>query len=390
MNTLPRPKVMVAGCFDLLHASHVVFLSKAAALGDLYVSLGSDQSIVRQKGKSPAYSEQERRYLLANLRIVHWVDIVKDPGPLGFLEHVDLIRPDIFVINEDGDTAEKRAACRQRGVEYRVFPRDHFDPDRPTSTTQIASGDYLPTRLSLCSGFMDQPTINRRTSTGGGSLVVLSIEGFSGLRERSGMATSTRKTVQQYFGCQLPARYAPDKLAEIIFCLENPPHRHDYLSGSLDARGITGYGANLFTYPAGGFFPDTIEQRLDETTLTWLEGHVYLRHAWDRPSGLQIRPRTDSHSFTSLIDTMQAASLACWAAIDRQDLAGLADAIDRSHRAQTAAIENHCPGELQAFIAGERAAAAMVMGAGGGGYVAFVAKTVPADAIPIRIRRADY
>jgi cytidyltransferase-like protein len=390
MDALARPKVMVAGCFDLLHASHVAFLAKAAAIGDLYVSLGSDQSIVRQKGKSPAYSEHERRYLVANLRIVHWVEIVQDSGPLGFLEHVDAIRPDIFVINEDGDTVEKRAACRQRGVEYRVFPRDHFDPGRPTSSTQIASGDYLPTRLSLCSGFLDQPAINRRTTSGGGSLVVLSIEGFPGLRERSGMATSTRNTARKYFGCRLPTIYSPDTLAEIIFCLENPPYRRDYLSGSLDARGITGWGANLFTYRAGGFFPSTIEQLQDEAVLAWLEAHIYLRHSWDRPPGLLIQPRIGASSFTAAIDAMQAASLACWAAIGRQDLPALADAVDRSHRAQTAAVDKHCPAELQEFIAAEQATAAMIMGAGGGGYVAFVAETIPADAIPIRIRRPDY
>ncbi len=389
MDVQSRPKVMVAGCFDLLHASHVAFLAKAAAFGDLHVSLGSDQSILRQKGKSPAYSEQERRYLLANLRIVHWVEIVRDPGPLGFLQHLDQIKPDIFVINEDGDTVEKREACRLRGVEYRVFPRDNFNPDRPTSSTQIASEDYLPTRLSLCSGFMDQPAINRRTSGGGGSLVVLTIEGFPGLRDRSGMATSTRKTARKYFGCQLPTSYSPDTLAEMIFCLENPPHRRDYLSGSLDARGITGYGASLFTYPAGGFFPNTINQRQDEATLAWLEAHLYLRHSWNRPPDVQIQPRLETDSFTAAIDSMQAASLDCWAAIDRQDLAALADAVDRSHRAQTTAIENHCPVELRDFIADEQAAAAMVMGAGGGGYVAFVAETIPADAIPIHIRRSD-
>jgi cytidyltransferase-like protein len=389
MNAQSRPKVMVAGCFDLLHASHVAFLAKAAAFGDLYISLGSDQSILRQKGKSPAYSEQERKYLLSNLRIAHWVEIVRDPGPLGFLEHLDEIRPNIFIINEDGDTVEKREACRLRGVEYRVFPRDSFTPDRPTSSTQIASKDYLPTRVSLCSGFMDQPAINRRTSGGGGSLVVLTIEGFPGLHDRSGMATSTRKTIRKYFGCQLPTKYPPDMLAEMIFCLENPPDQREYLSGSLDARGITGYGANLFTYSAGGFFPDSIEQQQDEATLAWLEAHIYLRHAWIRPPDTQIQPRFEANSFTTAIDSMHAASHACWDAINRRDLTALADAVNRSHQAQTVAIENHCPKELQDFIASEQAAAAMVMGAGGGGYVAFIAETIPADAIAIHIRRSD-
>jgi cytidyltransferase-like protein len=390
MNLLSRPKVMVAGCFDLLHASHLVFLTKAAALGELYVSLGSDQSIVRQKGKSPAYTEQERRYLLENLRMVHWVGVVNDPGPLGFVEHLDEIRPEIFVINADGDTPEKQAACHQRGIAYRVFPRDRFDPDRPTSSTKIAREDRLPTRLSLCSGFMDQPAFNSRTTVGGGRLVVLSIEGFSGLRERSGLATSTRNTVRRYFGNRLPTIYAPDTLAEIIFCLENPPHRRRYISGSLDARGIVGFGASLFTYAPGGFLPTAIEQRQDESTLAWLEDHVYLRHAWERPAHLAVRPLTDADSFTAWVDGLDAASFSCWEAVKRHDLAALTDAINRSHQAQSAAVENHCPPALRAFIAREQAAAAMVMGAGGGGYIAFLADHVPADAIRIRIRRSDY
>lgn len=389
-NPLPRPKVMVAGCFDLLHASHLVFLNKAAALGDLYVSLGSDRSIVYQKAKSPAYTERERRYLLENLRMVHWVGVVSDPSPLGFVEHLDEIRPDLFVINEDGDTPEKREACRQRGIAYRVFPRDRFDPDRPTSSTQIAQEDRLPTRLSLCSGFMDQPAFNSRTTAGGGSLVVLSIEGFPGLRERSGLATSTRNTVRRYFGNRLPAIYTPDTLAEIIFCLENPPHHRGYLSGTLDARGIVGFGASLFTYDAGGFFPASVEQRQDEATLAWLEGHLYLRHAWERPPDLTVRPLTEAREFPTWVDALHAASRDCWQAIGQHDLAGLADAVNRSHRAQTAAVEHHCPPDLQAFITREQAAAAMVMGAGGGGYVAFVAEDIPSNAINIQIRRSDY
>jgi cytidyltransferase-like protein len=390
MSMVSRPKVMVAGCFDLLHASHLVFLTKAAALGELYVSLGSDQSIVHQKGKLPAYTEQERRYLLENLRIVHWVGVVSDPGPLGFVEHLDEIQPDIFVVNADGDTPEKRAICQERRIVYRVFPRDRFNPNRPTSSTEIAREDRLPTRVSLCSGYIDQPVFNSRTTTGGGRLVVLSIEGFVGLRERSGLATSTRNTVRRYFGNRLPSIYTPDTLAEIIFCLENPPHRRGYISGSLDARGIVGFGASLFTYSAGSFLPAAIEQRQDEATLAWLEEHVYLRHAWERPVGLAVRPLTDADSFPAWVKDMDAASFDCWEAIKRHDFLGLADAINRSHRAQAAAVENYCPPDLHAFIACEPAAAAMVMGAGGGGYVAFLAGRVPADAIRICIRRSDY
>lgn len=383
-------KIMVAGCFDLLHASHVVFLNKAASLGDLYVSLGSDQSIVRQKNKSPTYTQAERKFLLENLRHVKWVGIVKDPSPLGFIQHMDQIRPDIFVINEDGDSPEKRSACEQRGVEYLVFPRDNFLPDSPTSTTQISTGSYIPTRVSLCSGFMDNPTFNGATRTGEGHLVVLPIEPFEGMRERSGMASSTIKTVRTYFGCRLPTIYSADRLAEIIFCLENPPHKRGYISGTLDARGIVGSGANLFRYEAGKFFPTTITTLTDEAVLAWLERHLYLRHAWDRPSGCAVRVEEGHPEFGMHADRMSEASLACWDSIRQRDLPALAAAVDASHRSQCTVVENHCPAELRAFIDRERALAAMIMGAGGGGYVLFVADAIPPDGIPIRVKRSDY
>jgi cytidyltransferase-like protein len=383
-------KVLVAGCFDLLHASHVMFLNKAAAIGDLYVSLGSDQSIVQQKNKSPTYSQAERKYLLENLRNVKWVGIVGDPSPLGFVEHMSEIRPDIFVINEDGDTPEKRAACARFGVEYRVFPRYHFDPSAPTSTTQISGGDYIPTRVSLCSGFMDNPAFNGATTAGIGSLVVLPIEPIPGMHTRSGMATSTINTVRKYFGCKLPTIYDIDRLAEIIFCLENPPHKRAYISGTLDARGILGNGASMFSYHATKYFPDEIATIRDEGTLEWLERHIYLRHSWERVTDCIVTVRTDHPEFSLHCDRMHEASHECWAAIQLRDVAGLARAIAKSHRSQSEIVENHCPPSLCAFIDRENQEAAMVMGAGGGGYVAFVTNTIPDDAVPIRIKRSDF
>lgn len=385
-----RRKVMVAGCFDLLHASHVVFLNKAAALGNVYVSLGSDDSIIRQKAKQPTYTQAERKFLLENLRGVAWVGVVSEPGPLGFVQHLDEIRPDVFVINEDGDSPDKRHACMQRGIEYLVFPRDHFRPDFPTSTTDISKGSYIPSRVSLCSGFMDNPQFNSATSSGGGHLVVLPIEPFDGMRDRSGMASSTLRTVRRYFGCRLPTIYSPDKLAEIIFCLENPPHKRGYISGTLDSRGILGVGAQLFRYAPGNLFPEAITATTDEASLAWIERHVYLRHSWDRPPEYQIAISSERADFPQACDRMNAASLACWDAINRRDLPAFAAAIRQSHEAQSTVVEAHRPDDLARFIATEpNALAAMIMGAGGGGYVMFVAETVPESGIPIRVRRAD-
>lgn len=387
---MSNKKVMVAGCFDLLHPSQVKFLLKAASFGDLYVSLGRDLSIVQQKNKSPVCDEQERKFMLENLKCVHWVGIVTDPSPVGFSEHLEEIRPDIFIINEDGDSPEKREICSKYSVEYKVFPRDHFHPDRPTSTTDIASNNFVPTRVSLCSGFMDNPAVNGRVSTGTGSLVVVPIEPFEGLQQRSGMATSTIATVHDFFGCRLPTKYSADLLAEMIFRLENPPNRRNYISGSLDSRGIVGRGVQRFTYNRQTFQPAEIDELIDEPTLRWVEDHVYLKHAWQRPDQCIVKVRDDHPDFEHFCDQLNTASHDCWEAIRANDINALAEAVGSSHHAQVSVVENHCPPELKEFIKGEEALAAMIMGAGGGGYVAFVAESLPADAIPVRIKRAEF
>jgi cytidyltransferase-like protein len=43
-------KVLVSGCFDLLHGGHVAFFKTAASYGKLYVSVGSDVNLLELKG----------------------------------------------------------------------------------------------------------------------------------------------------------------------------------------------------------------------------------------------------------------------------------------------------------------------------------------------------
>ena len=42
-------KVLVSGCYDLLHSGHVEFFRQASEFGDLYVGIGSDATIQEYK-----------------------------------------------------------------------------------------------------------------------------------------------------------------------------------------------------------------------------------------------------------------------------------------------------------------------------------------------------
>ena len=130
-------KVFVSGCFDVLHSGHIAFLQEAAQYGDLYVALGSDKTVLELKNRPTLYTENERKYMLEALSCVHKVYISPGSGYLDVVEVLDLVKPDIFFVNEDGDKPEKRELCAQKGIEYKVGKRVPFKDLPIRSTTAI-------------------------------------------------------------------------------------------------------------------------------------------------------------------------------------------------------------------------------------------------------------
>lgn len=119
-----RKKVLVTGCFDWLHSGHVRFFEEAAAFGDLIVVVGSDANVRNLKGAShPLFSQDERRYLVQAMRSVHQALISTGWGWMDAEPEIERLRPDIYLVNEDGDKPEKRAFCVEHGLEYIVLRR---------------------------------------------------------------------------------------------------------------------------------------------------------------------------------------------------------------------------------------------------------------------------
>ncbi len=104
--------VLVSGCFDLLHAGHITFLKTAAQFGKLYVSVGSDNNLLLLKGKAPYFSQEERLYLIRSIRFVEEAFIATGSGMLDFEPDMERMRPDMFIVNTDGHTAEKERSMR--------------------------------------------------------------------------------------------------------------------------------------------------------------------------------------------------------------------------------------------------------------------------------------
>lgn len=92
--------VFTNGVFDLIHAGHVDYLSKAKKLGDiLFVGLNSDESVKRIKGdKRPILKQEERAFILSKLKPVDFVVLFDEDTPEKLISE---IVPDILVKGAD-------------------------------------------------------------------------------------------------------------------------------------------------------------------------------------------------------------------------------------------------------------------------------------------------
>lgn len=132
------PKVFVSGCFDVLHSGHIAFLEEAATYGEVYVSIGSDETVRLLKNRKTMYTEQERKYMLEAIRFVKKVYIGPDTGKiLDFAPLLDEVKPDIFFVNGDGTSDEKKAFVESKGIRYVTSSRIPHGNLPQRSTTSI-------------------------------------------------------------------------------------------------------------------------------------------------------------------------------------------------------------------------------------------------------------
>ena len=92
--------VFTNGCFDLLHAGHVRYLTEARGLGGaLIVGLNSDRSVRALKGAGrPILNESERAEVIAALEAVDFVVVFDEDTPQ---ELIARLLPDVLVKGGD-------------------------------------------------------------------------------------------------------------------------------------------------------------------------------------------------------------------------------------------------------------------------------------------------
>lgn len=419
-------KVFVSGCYDLLHSGHVEFFQQASQFGELYVGIGSDATYLEYKHRKPMFPQEERLFMVKNIKAVKEAYINEGRGVIDFLPTLDLVKPDIFVVNAEGGSAAKRQLCEERGIQYIELQRTpHAGLEARSSSSlkaalstqqdDAAHGSQptahgIPTRLDLAGTWIDQPYVSQHHP---GWAITISLEPTFDVRDRCGLSTSTRKMIRKIWPMKLP-KMDPEMLARLVFCFENNPEREDgHISGAQDSIGICVPGLCRHYYD-NNFWPKKIENTNDEMTLRFLEEHLVMVPMEPRKPGCSVVEGKDITP--AKVKALADAAEACWTAILAHDLAAFAAAYKASFEAQTAMFPGmikptYFPAnsqepmansqELNAYIAEAIAhysnipdvLAWKMPGAGGGGYLALVVKDAKefikqhSEAFELKIRR---
>lgn len=141
-----KNKVIVysSGCFDLLHAGHILFLEDCKKQGDiLIVGVGGDRAIKDYKGNSrPVLNEYIRTKMVDSLTCVDYCFVDDnyqiDNDMYGIEVVLDQLKPDIYVFNEDAYKVDERKSLGVRyGVEVKVLERWCPEEFENISTSKI-------------------------------------------------------------------------------------------------------------------------------------------------------------------------------------------------------------------------------------------------------------
>jgi D-beta-D-heptose 7-phosphate kinase/D-beta-D-heptose 1-phosphate adenosyltransferase len=97
--------VFTNGCFDILHAGHVLLFQEARKLGDkLVVAINSDESVRRIKSDPrPILGEKERLQILSAIEHIDMLIMFDEDEPVDLIAH---IRPDVLAKGSDYTEAE--------------------------------------------------------------------------------------------------------------------------------------------------------------------------------------------------------------------------------------------------------------------------------------------
>eukprot|EP00040_Diaphanoeca_grandis_P035302 m.221498 g.221498 ORF g.221498 m.221498 type:complete len:464 (-) comp33350_c0_seq4:44-1435(-) len=366
--TTPK-KVLVSGCFDLLHSGHVEFFQQAAEHGDLYVRIGTDANIKALKGHTTMYTDSERLFMVQNIKCVHDAALSSGTGVYDFEEDMKTIKPDIYFVNDDASKLEGRVElCKTLGIDMVVAPRKPAEGLEVRSSTSMkarlreiivkereeeelnrqskeieAFNETIPWRFCFAGGWMDLKWCNELYP---GCAITINFK-FDPLicKDQCGLATSSRKHAIKLWNGVVPKYLSCVNAAEYLWGAENfdafGNETKPYIGGSQDQCGLFFPGVSKVCYN-GAHWPKHLINLNDPTdpkqaaVFKWLEDVLYIVEIpfVSRPDDYSSQkinhlkdPKVAREKKVAMVKALADASEHAWNAICAMDIDALGAAL---------------------------------------------------------------
>ena len=99
-------RVLVTGCFDIIHPGHIHLLKEAAKLGDVFVIVARDSTIERYKKEKPIVPEQQRLEVIKSIKFVSDAVLGSEGnGNQGYLQFALTLKQDIIFLGPNQRTS---------------------------------------------------------------------------------------------------------------------------------------------------------------------------------------------------------------------------------------------------------------------------------------------
>ena len=151
------------------------------------------------------FPQEERLFMVRNIKAVKEAYINEGSGVIDFIPTLDIVKPDIFVVNAEGGSDGKRHLCEERGIQYIELERIPHEGLQPRSSSSLKASMQqneakmeeskgIPTRLDLAGTWIDQPYVSMHHP---GWAITISLEPTFEVRDRCGLSTSTRNMIKK-------------------------------------------------------------------------------------------------------------------------------------------------------------------------------------------------
>ncbi|MFA6050131.1 MAG: adenylyltransferase/cytidyltransferase family protein [Candidatus Paceibacterota bacterium] len=122
-----QKKVLVFGTFDNLHHGHTFFLSEAKKLGDLYVSVASNESVAQRKKRDPKQDILERIEGVRKTGLAQ--DVLPGDKTLNEWTALKIVQPNIIAVGFDQFGLKTALQDIQNKYGFEIVKISKFDED---------------------------------------------------------------------------------------------------------------------------------------------------------------------------------------------------------------------------------------------------------------------